>query len=47
MSIKVQPLADRVVVQPIEWAEMTKGGIVLPDTAKKTDGRRSNRRAAK
>jgi chaperonin GroES len=34
MSIKLQPLADRVVVKPIEREEMTKGGIVLPDTAK-------------
>ncbi|MFA5604987.1 MAG: co-chaperone GroES [Dehalococcoidales bacterium] len=30
----LQPLADRVVVKPIEREEMTKGGIVLPDTAK-------------
>ena len=34
MAIKLQPLADRVVVKPIEREEMTKGGIVLPDTAK-------------
>ncbi len=31
---KLQPLADRVVVKPIEREEVTKGGIVLPDTAK-------------
>lgn len=30
----LQPLADRVVVQPLEAAAKTKGGIVLPDTAK-------------
>ena len=34
MAIKLQPLADRVVVKPIEREEMPKGGIVLPDTAK-------------
>lgn len=34
MAIKLQPLADRLVVKPIEREEMTKGGIILPDTAK-------------
>ncbi|HEX79058.1 MAG TPA: co-chaperone GroES [Dehalococcoidia bacterium] len=34
MSINIQPMADRVVVKPIEREEMTKGGILLPDTAK-------------
>lgn len=34
MAIKLQPLADRVIVQPIEREEVTRGGIVLPDTAK-------------
>jgi chaperonin GroES len=34
MAIKLQPLADRLVVKPIEKEEVTKGGIVLPDTAK-------------
>jgi len=34
MAIKLQPMADRVVVKPIEREEVTKGGIVLPDTAK-------------
>ena len=34
MAIKLQPLADRVVVKPVEREEMTKGGIVLPDTVK-------------
>jgi len=34
MVVKLQPLADRVVVKPIEREEVTKGGIVLPDTAK-------------
>jgi chaperonin GroES len=30
----LNPLADRVVVRPTEKEEVTKGGIVLPDTAK-------------
>jgi len=34
MVAKLQPLADRLVVKPIEREEVTKGGIVLPDTAK-------------
>lgn len=34
MAIKLQPLADRVVVRPIEREDVTKGGIVLPDTVK-------------
>ena len=34
MAIKLQPLADRVVIKPIEREEVTKGGIVLPDTVK-------------
>ena len=34
MSAKLQPLADRLVVKPIQKEEMTKGGIYLPDTAK-------------
>ena len=31
---KLQPLGDRLVVKPIEKEEVTKGGIVLPDTVK-------------
>jgi chaperonin GroES len=34
MAFKLQPLGDRLVVSPIEREEVTKGGIVLPDTAK-------------
>jgi len=34
MAVKLQPLADRLVVKPIDREEVTKGGIVLPDTAK-------------
>lgn len=34
MPRKFQPLGDRVVVRPIEREEVTKSGIVLPETAK-------------
>ena len=34
MPVKLKPLADRVVVKPIVREEVTKSGIVLPDTAK-------------
>jgi len=30
----LQPLADRVIVKPLDAEEVTKGGIVLPDSAK-------------
>ena len=33
-SKKLRPLGDRVVVKPSAREEMTKSGIVLPDTAK-------------
>ncbi len=33
-NFKIQPLADRVIVKPKEAEETTKGGIILPDTAK-------------
>ena len=32
--VKLQPMADRVVVKPIEREEKTKTGIYLPDTAR-------------
>lgn len=32
--MKIVPLGDRVVVRPLQAEEKTKGGIVLPDTAK-------------
>jgi len=34
VKVKLQPLADRIIVQSLEAEEKTKGGIVLPDTAK-------------
>ncbi len=33
-KINLKPLADRVIVKPMEAEETTKGGIILPDTAK-------------
>jgi len=32
--MKVQPLADRILVKRIEEEEIKKGGIIIPDTAK-------------
>ena len=31
---KLRPLADRVIVEPLEQEEKTKSGILLPETAK-------------
>jgi chaperonin GroES len=33
-SVKVSPLADRVVVKPLEEAEQMRGWLYIPDTAK-------------
>lgn len=33
-NINVKPLADRVLIKPLHREEITKGGIVLPDTVK-------------
>ena len=33
-ATKLRPLGDRVVIRPVPREEMTKTGIVLPDTAK-------------
>jgi len=33
-KINLTPLADRVIIKPSEAEEKTKGGIILPDTAK-------------
>ncbi len=33
-DLKVTPLADRVVVKPLEEAEQMRGGLYIPDTAK-------------
>jgi chaperonin GroES len=34
ISLKIRPLDDRVVVEPVEAEEVTSGGILLPDSAK-------------
>jgi chaperonin GroES len=33
-DVKVKPLADRVVVKPLDEAEQMRGGLYIPDTAK-------------
>ncbi len=33
-NIQLEPLGDRIVVRPIEREEISKGGVILPDTAK-------------
>jgi chaperonin GroES len=33
-TMKVKPLGDRVLVEPVEEKEVKKGGIIIPDTAK-------------
>jgi chaperonin GroES len=33
-AVKVNPLADRVVVKPLEETEQMRGGLYIPDTAK-------------
>ncbi len=33
-AVNVKPLADRVVVLPLEEAEQMRGGLYIPDTAK-------------
>ena len=32
-GVKVSPLADRVVIKPMEEAEQMRGGLYIPDTA--------------
>ena len=32
--MKIKPLGDRVLVEPLEQKEVMKGGIIIPDTAK-------------
>ena len=34
VCMNIQPLGDRILIKPLEAEEKTKGGIVLPDTAK-------------
>ncbi|MEW5767276.1 MAG: co-chaperone GroES [bacterium] len=32
--MKIRPLSDRIIVQRVEEEERTKGGLIIPDTAK-------------
>jgi chaperonin GroES len=34
MAMKIRPLQDRIIVKRIEEEEKTKGGIIIPDSAK-------------
>jgi chaperonin GroES len=34
MSINVKPLADRVLIEPVQAEQKTASGIIIPDTAK-------------
>jgi len=34
MAEKLEPLGDRVIIRPIKKEEVSKGGIILPDTVK-------------
>jgi len=33
-KLKISPLADRVVIRPLEETEQMRGGLYIPDTAK-------------
>ena len=39
--MKIQPLGDRVLVEPLKEGEQKKGGIIIPDSAKEkpTEGK--------
>jgi chaperonin GroES len=34
MALKIRPIGDRILVEPVEEKEVKKGGIIIPDTAK-------------
>ena len=38
-SSKIQPLGDRVLVEPLEAEDKSSGGIIIPDTAKEKQQR--------
>ncbi len=38
-TIQIRPLGDRVVVKPLEQEEKTRGGVILPDSAKEKPNR--------
>ncbi|MST00632.1 MAG: co-chaperone GroES [Pedosphaera sp.] len=41
MALKLKPLGDRVLVESVEEKDQTKGGIIIPDSAKEkpTEGK--------
>lgn len=39
MATKLRPLHDRIIVERLEEAERTQGGIVIPDSAKEKPSR--------
>ncbi|GIR81696.1 MAG: 10 kDa chaperonin [Flavobacteriaceae bacterium] len=41
-KLNIKPLADRVVIIPLEAENKTASGIIIPDTAKKTSKRNSS-----
>src|SRR5438477_3872673 len=34
MTLNIRPIGDRILVEAVEEKEVTKGGIIIPDTAK-------------
>ena len=43
-KLALRPLGNRVIAQRLEEQETMKGGIILPDSAKKKAGNSKNRR---
>ena len=44
MALRMRPLQDRVIVKRIEEEERTKGGIIIPDSAKEKPQEGTRRR---
>ena len=47
MATKFTPLHDRILVRRVEEAETTRGGIIIPDTAKENHRRAKSSPSAK
>ena len=45
--MKIRPLQDRVIVKRVEEEEKTKGGIIIPDTAKEKPRKAKSSRSAR
>lgn len=39
MELKIKPLSDRVIVEPVKGNEKTKSGIIIPETARERPSR--------